>query len=206
MKKHHLLILLLILQYSAVAQDFTTVDSFFYGKVASRQLAGAVTLVARGGEILHFHSYGYMDAEQSVPMDKNALIPIASMTKVATSIGILILQEDGKPNIDDPVEKYLPQFRRLKVYVQPDSPATEDPAVKPIIRHLLNHTAGFGYGGKSYDEAGFREWNKPLSEFVDKITALPLAFQPGTNWKYSYSYDILGYLIEAVPASHSTVS
>jgi CubicO group peptidase (beta-lactamase class C family) len=181
-----------------MAQDFSAVDSFFSGKVAEKQLAGAVTLVAREGEIVHFRPYGYRDIEQSLPMDKNAVIPIASMTKIFTSIGILILQEEGKLTIDDPVEKYFPQFRHLKVYVKSGSLETEDLATKPTIRHLLTHTSGFLYGGKSYDEAGFREWNRPLSEFTNKITAIPLAFQPGTNWKYSYSYDVLGHLIESL--------
>jgi CubicO group peptidase (beta-lactamase class C family) len=190
--------LLLILQYPVTAQDFSAVDSFFSGKVTEKQLAGAVTLVAREGKIIHFRPYGYRDIEQSLPMDKNAIIPIASITKVFTSIGILILQEEGKLTVDDPVEKYLPQFRHLKVYVNSDSPETENLTTKPTIRHLLTHTSGFLYGGKSYDEAGFREWNRPLSEFIDGITAIPLAFQPGINWKYSYSYDVLGHLIEAL--------
>lgn len=198
MKKYYLLALLLVLHYFVEAQEFTAIDSFFCEKVEGKQLAGAVTLIAREGKIVHFNSYGYMDVEQSIPMDKNAIIPIASMTKVMTSIGILILQEEGSLDIEDPVEKYLPQFRHLKVRINPDSYETEDVIIKPTIKHLLNHTSGFLYGGQSYDESGFRDWNKPLPEFVDKITAIPLAFQPGTKWKYSYSHDILGYLIEVV--------
>jgi len=196
--KLYLFICLLLLQFSVTAQDFSAVDSFFSEKVEQKQLGGGVALIAREGEILYFRPYGYMNIEQSILMDKNAIIPIASMTKVITSIGILILQEEGKLNIDDPVENYLPQFRYLKAYVSHDSPEAEDLTIKPTIRHLLNHTAGFLYGGKEYDEAGFKEWNHSLSEFTDKITAIPLHFQPGTKWKYSYSHDILGYLIEVV--------
>lgn len=198
MSKCYLLTFLLVLYYPAEAQVFTAIDSFFCKKVEEKQLAGAVTLVAREGKVLHFNSYGYMDVEQSVPMDKNAIIPIASMTKVMTSIGILILQEEGLLDIDDPVEKYIPQFSHLKVRIKPDSPETENLIIKPTIKHLLNHTSGLLYGGQNYDEAGFREWDKPLPEFADKITTIPLAFQPGTSWKYSYSHDILGYLIEVV--------
>ena len=186
MRKCYLLTLLLVLYYPAEAQEFTAIDSFFCEKVEEKQLAGAVMLVARKGKVLHFNSYGYMDIEQSVPMDKNAIIPIASMTKVMTSIGILILQEEGLLDIDDPVEKYIPQFRHLKVRIKPDSPETEDLIIKPTIKHLLIHTSGFLYGGQNYDEAGFRNWNKPLPEFVDKITAIPLAFQAGKSGKYSY--------------------
>ena len=196
--KYYLLTFLLFVQYCVVAQDFFAIDTFFSEKVEQKQLAGAITLVARNSEVRHFRSYGFMDIEQSLPIDKNALIPIASMTKLMTSIGILILQEEGKLNIDEPVENYLPQFRHLKVYIKPEEPKTEKLATKPTVRHLLNHTSGFAYGGKNYDEAGFKEWNRPLSEFIDKITAIPLAFQAGTNWKYSYSHDILGYLIEKV--------
>lgn len=198
MRKCYLLTLLLALHYFAEAQEFTAIDSFFCEKVEEQQLAGAVTLLAREGKILHFNSYGYMDVERSVPMDKNVIIPIASMTKVMTSIGILILQEEGLLDIEDPVEKYLPQFCHLKVRIKPDSSETEDLIIKPTIKHLLNHTSGFLYGGQSYDEAGFRDWDKSLPEFVDKITAIPLSFQPGTSWQYSYSHDILGYLIEVV--------
>ena len=153
--------------------------------------------MAREGKILHFSPYGYMDIEQSLPMAKNAIIPIGSMTKIMTSIAILVLQEEGKLSIDDPVDKYIPQFQYLKVGL-PNSSATEELMVAPTIRNLLNHTAGFAYGGKEYAEAGFREWSRLLSEFVDKIATFPLRFQPGTQWKYSYSHDILGYLIEEV--------
>ena len=196
--KYCVFALCLLLQHFVAAQDFSPIDSFFSEKTGEKQLAGAITLVARGNEILHFRSYGYMDIEQSAPMDNNAIIPIASMTKLMTSIGILILQEEGKLNIDEPVEKYLPQFRQLKISINSDASETEELDTKPTIKHLLNHTSGFAYGGKSYDEAGFREWNRPLPEFIDKITAIPLAFQPGTNWQYSYSHDILGYLIEKI--------
>jgi len=192
------LIFFLLARLSVVAQDFSVIDSFFSEKVVIKQLAGAVTFVARENEVLHYRSYGFMDIEQAVPMDKNAIIPIASMTKLMTSISILILQEEGRLNIDEPVEKYLPQFSHLKVYVQPNTSETENITTKPTIRHLLNHTAGFVYGGASYVEAGFSNWNRPLPEFIDKITAIPLAFQPGTNYRYSYSHDILGYLIEKI--------
>lgn len=198
MKKQYLLLCLLLLQQTVIAQDFSAVDSFFASKVSEKQLAGAITLVARDGEILHYRSYGYMDMEQFIPMDKNTILPIASMTKVITSIGIMMLQEEGKLNIDDAVEKYLPQFRHLKVLVKPDSPEIEELMIKPTIKHLLNHTSGFLYGGKSYNKAGFDKWNEPVSEFVNEITAMPLAFQPGTEWKYSYSHDILGHLIEVI--------
>lgn len=196
-KPFYLLICLLLFQAISTAQDFSAVDSFFSEKVKQKALAGAVALVAREGKILHFSPYGYMDIEQSLPMAKNAIIPIGSMTKIMTSIGILVLQEEGKLSIDDPVDKYIPQFQYLKVGL-PNSSATEELMVAPTIRNLLNHTAGFAYGGKEYAEAGFREWSRLLSEFVDKIATFPLRFQPGTQWKYSYSHDILGYLIEEV--------
>ena len=209
MKKCYLLILLLLLQYPAVSQNFSAIESFFFEKVKQKQLGGVVALVAREGKILHFNTYGYMDVERSVPMDKNAIIPIASMTKVITSIGILILQEEGKLNLEDPIEMYLPQFCNLKVCVKPDGTETESVVTKPTIRHLLNHTSGLVYSGgntlpdKQYVEAGFREWNKPLSEFINGIVVIPFAFHPGTMWKYSYSHDVLGYLIEVV--SNSTL-
>ncbi|NDV58783.1 serine hydrolase [Bacteroides sp. 519] len=204
MQKYNFLVLLLLLQYSVAAQDFSVIDAYFSEKVADKKLAGAITLVVQDGEILHFTPYGYMNVEQSIPMDKNTIIPIASMTKVITSIGILILQEEGKLSIDNPIEKYLPQFRNLKVYTNSNTSETEDLSTKSTIRHLLNHTSGIVYSGgntltdKLYTEAGFREWNRPLPEFIDKITGIPLAFQPETKWQYGYSHDVLGYLIEVV--------
>jgi len=126
MKKYILFICLLLLQFFVVAHDFSAVNSFFLGKVRQNELTGEITLVAREGQIVHFHPYGSMDVDKSILMDKDAIIPIASMTKVATSIGILIFQEERKLNIDDPVEKYLPAFHNLKVYIKHKSPGTKN--------------------------------------------------------------------------------
>lgn len=192
MKKRHLLAGLLLWAGAAVsAGNFSAVDSLLMGKISEGSVGGAIALVARDGEIRHFRPYGQMDVGRALPMDRSAIIPIASMTKVVTSIGVLILQQEGKLDIDDPVENYLPQFRNISV-------RGEALVTKPTVRHLLAHTAGLEYGNAAYSEAGFPEWNGTLSEFVDRITDMPLAFQPGTAWKYSYCHDILGLLIEEV--------
>jgi CubicO group peptidase (beta-lactamase class C family) len=126
------------------------------------------------------------------------------MTKVITSIAILQLHEKGDLNIDDPIEKYIPDFKDIKVLEHPDSTAIHDLKTKLTIRDFLRHTSGMVYsGGKSftdklYKEAGFREWNDSLALFVKKVTEIPLAFQPNSNWRYSYSHDVLGYLVEIV--------
>lgn len=206
-----LLILLYVGLYPVISYSqgpttnrFTNVDSYFNGLVGSKQLAGAVTLISIDHKTEHLKSYGLLDIENAIPMKDDALIPIASMTKIVTSIAVLKLVEEEKLQLDDPVEKYIPEFQNIKVLVNPESTETEDLKLKPTIRDLLRHTSGMVYtSGKTvtdslYLEAGFREWNGSLRDFVVKVTEIPLAFQPNENWVYSYSHDILGYLVEVV--------
>jgi len=180
------------------------VDSFFCDKIYKKQLAGAITLIAKDNKIQYLKSFGYLDIEKSLSMNNDVIIPIGSMTKIITSIAVLILYEDGKFLLNDPIEKYLPELGNLKVLIDPDSILTENLKSKPTIRDFLRHTSGMVYFGgntitdKLYRESGFRNWNKSLQEFVKKVSEIPLAYQPGTKWKYSYSYDVLGYLVEVV--------
>lgn len=210
-KTRILLILLFVVSYSAkcisqekAANRFVSVDSYFNELISKKQLAGAVTLISIDHKIDHLKSYGMLDIENAIPMKDDVLIPIASMTKIITSVAVLKLYEDGKLDMDDPVEKYIPEFQNIKVLVNPKATQTEDLKSKPTVRDLLRHTSGMVYtSGKTvtdslYLAAGFREWNASLYDFVKKTTEIPLAFQPNTNWVYSYSHDILGYLIEVV--------
>jgi CubicO group peptidase (beta-lactamase class C family) len=214
MNKNRLILVFLVLGFTQLdclsqnnkiqADSLTLIDSYFKKNINEGKLAGAITLIAENGKIQHLKAYGYKDIIDSVAMDTDLLIPIASMTKVITSIAILQLHEKGDLNIDDPIEKYIPDFKDIKVLEHPDSTAIHDLKTKLTIRDFLRHTSGMVYsGGKSftdklYKEAGFREWNDSLALFVKKVTEIPLAFQPNSNWRYSYSHDVLGYLVEIV--------
>ena len=211
----HILLGLIILvgciqgQNKISASDFyddrlSNIDSFFCDKVNNKQLAGAVSLIAKDNKIQYLKSFGYIDIEKSLPISNDVIIPIGSMTKVITAIAVLKLYEDGKFLLNDPIEKYIPELKNLKVLINSDSLLTEDVKSKPTIRDFLCHTSGMVYFGgrtvtdKLYREAGFRTWDKSLQEFVKKVSEIPLAYQPGERWKYSYSYDVLGYLVEVI--------
>ena len=185
-------------------KSLNLIDSYFENIINKGKLAGAITLLANKEDVRHFKAYGYSDIEDSIVMSTDLLIPIASMTKVITSIAVLQLDEKGIINIDEPIEKYIPEFKKVKVLSGPDSSLIEDLKVKPTIRDFLRHTSGVVYsGGKSYVEkqyrkVGFGKWNEPLDEFIRKLTEIPLAFQPNEKWSYGYSHDVLGYLVEKV--------
>ena len=180
------------------------IDTYFNDQIDANKLAGAITLIAINGNTEQLKSYGQLDIADSIKMNKDVMIPIASMTKIITSIAILQLQESGQLNIDDPIDKYFPEFRNIKVLVNPDSSTTEELKHKPTIRDFLRHTAGMVYTGGNtyadslYKEAGFRTWNGSLDGFIKKVSSIPLAYQPNQNWIYSYSHDVLGYLVEIV--------
>jgi len=217
MNKNRIVIVFLIIVNSQIdclsqktilnEDSLSQIDSYFDSIVNEGKIAGAITLIAKNGEVHHLKAYGYKDIVDSEVMDTGILIPIASMTKVITSIAVLQLHEKGKLDIDDKIEKYIPEFNQIKVLKYPDSSITEDLQTKLTIRDFLRHTSGMVYsGGKSYTdklyrESGFREWNSSLPSFVKKVTEIPLAFQPNSDWRYSYSHDILGYLVEIVSSS-----
>jgi CubicO group peptidase (beta-lactamase class C family) len=200
------------------AQRLERLDDMLNGHIQKGELAGTVVLIARHGKVAFFKSYGLMDIEAQKPMPLDGIFRIASMTKVATAVSVLILYEEGRFLLNDPVAKYLPEFRVMKVLApgpgpkngttagQGKNPAPQtEPAARPItIRDLLRHTSGLVYsdGGtivdQEYIEAGFRTWGGTLAEFVEKIAQLPLVSQPGTQFHYSYSFDILGHLVEVI--------
>lgn len=175
-------------------------------------IPGAVALVARRGKIAYFESFGMRDLETSSPMQKDTIFQLYSLAKPITSVGLMMLHEQGRIYLGDPVSKYIPEFKGLKVGVESIDPATGEktfssvPAQSEITIHdLLRHTSGLIYGfmGKSkinmmYKEAGVGSHDQTLEEMVMKISKLPLAFQPGTRWAYSRSTDVLGRVIEIV--------
>jgi CubicO group peptidase (beta-lactamase class C family) len=160
-----------------------------------------VTLLARHGKVVHSKTFGKQDLEKGTPIQKDTIFRIASMTKPITGVAMMILFEEGKWRPEDPIARHVPEFADLKVL---GASGTLEPANHPpTMGELMTHTAGFSYGGlggalpvdKLYVEARLTQ-STSLHEFVVKLGKLPLAYQPGTRWLYSYSVDIQGYIVE----------
>jgi CubicO group peptidase (beta-lactamase class C family) len=177
--------------------------------VAGGKLAGGVLWVGRRGQAAHVYAFGQRDVESQSPMREDTMFRIASQTKALVSTATLMLQEEGKLLISDPVSKYLPEFRETTVAVPKASGGYDIvKARRPItIRDLLTHTSGVGYGGgpaaDRWEAAGITGWyfadrEEPIRETVSRMASLPFEAQPGERWVYGYSTDILGALIEQV--------
>jgi CubicO group peptidase (beta-lactamase class C family) len=164
-----------------------------------------LVLVARQGEIIYLDKYGFQDIATKTPIEFNTIFRIYSMTKPITSVAFMMLFERGLVRLEDPVSKYIPQFKQVKVYGK-DGKLID--LVREITIHdLLIHTAGLSYGGieetkipvdELYDEANLFEPGIDLEEMVQRIASLPLAYQPGTVWHYSVATDVVGRLIELI--------
>jgi len=174
-----------------------------------QRMSGAVALVLRNGQSVFFEAAGYRDVEAGEPMTHDTIFRIASQTKAIVSVGIMILQEQGKLLISDPVGRYLPEFMETTVAEpRPDDSYEIVPAVRPMtIRHLLMHTSGvsYGYGTASelWEDAGIQGWyfahrDEPVRETIRRMAALPMESHPGDRYVYGYSTDILGAVIEEV--------
>ena len=176
------------------------------GYVDEGLLAGVVTMAARDNKIVHFESVGYRDVEAQAPMSNDALFRIYSMSKPVTGVALMILYEEGKFRLADPVEKFLPELKDLQVYAGTDDSGniiTEPQGHKMTIRELMSHTGGLSYGifaaspvDTKYVEAGLLDNGDTLEEFTTKLGQIPLKHQPGTTWEYSVSVDVQGYLVE----------
>ncbi len=191
------------------ASRLDRLGAVFEGYTHDGQLAGAVVLVVRRGQVAYFEAFGQRDRESRSPMREDAIFRIASQTKALVSVGIMMLQEEGELLLSDPVGKYLPEFARTAVAVlEDDGGYTVVDAERPItIRHLLTHTAGISYGhGIARDrwaEAGIQGWyfadrDEPVSATISRLAALPFECQPGQCRVYGYATDILGVVIERV--------
>ncbi|MGB2624670.1 MAG: serine hydrolase domain-containing protein [Candidatus Acidiferrum sp.] len=174
-------------------------------EVDQKQLPGIVTLLARHGKVIDFRTYGLRDAASGAPMTKDTIFRDFSMTKPVTGVAMMILYEEGKWLPSDPISKFIPEFAHLKVCKGVDAAGNmilEDPVHAPTMQELSTHSAGFVYGffgntpvDKAYQQAGVMQ-SKTLQEFIDKLAKIPLAYQPGTEWVYSASVDIQGYIVE----------
>jgi CubicO group peptidase (beta-lactamase class C family) len=179
---------------------------------AKNAMPGASIMIARHGKVAYFEATGALDPKTKAPLTKDAIFRIYSMSKAITSVSAMMLFEEGKVALSDPISKYLPQFTRLKVGVEKvDATSGEKSldlvnAVRPItIEDLMRHTSGITYGffgttldKRAYNAAGVMKGDYTNAEFADRIAKLPLSYQPGTTWDYSHSTDILGRLIEVV--------
>ena len=173
-------------------EGLAALDKSFHGLVDDGRLAGVTTLVARHGKVVHFDAYGVQDIATGAPMKRDTIFRIASMTKPVTGVAMMILYEEGKWKLDDPVAKYIPEFADLKVK-GPDG--TLVPQTHPMtMAELMSHTAGFDVSGGYAPDVTDR--NQPLQAMIDKLAKLPLAVQPGADWRYGPSVNIQGYIVE----------
>lgn len=192
------------------AQRLQRIDTHFQRYVDDGRLAGWLVLVARDGEVAHLSTYGRRDIENDLPVEVDTRWRIFSMTKPITSVAAMLLYEEGRFELKDPVAKYIPSFEDVRVYRSGSAlnPVTE-PASEPMrIWHLLTHTSGLTYGfhhatpvDAMYRKNGF-EWGTPpgadLAQCCDAWAAMPLLFQPGAEWNYGVSTDVLGRVVEVV--------
>jgi CubicO group peptidase (beta-lactamase class C family) len=169
------------------------------------RIAGALTLVARRGKIAFLSPVGKMDRERGTAMRADTLFRIYSMTKPVTSVALMMLHERGAFQLGDPVHKWLPGWDQLRVYRYGQYPNfVTEPAERPMtVRDLLTHTSGLSYGilerthlDAAYRKLGIGEGKGTLSDMVEKLGSLPLAFSPGTRWGYSVATDVIARLVE----------
>lgn len=201
-------------------ERLSRLDAVIQAHVDRGEIPGAVVLVLRDGRAVHSAAYGYLDRESGKPMVRDAVFRVASMTKLVTSVAVLQLYEESLFNLNDPVSRFLSEFKEMRVAVSDPGggdgggaagepggdPLQTEPAKREItVRDLLAHTSGIIYGqgkgplDKMYQRSGaWTSRDKPLSEFTSKLAALPLAFQPGSRWSYGLSTDVLGRLVEVV--------
>lgn len=182
-------------------------DSLLQGHVNKGEIHGCIAYLFQKGEVVIYKPYGFMDIENKRLMEKDAIFRLASLTKILTATAALKLYEEGKFLLDDPVKKYLPEFAELRV-ISPECKNEDSLITLPLerdvtIRDLFRHTAGFGYGGddivgRLYAQKIIYTDDLTIQQFVNYITSVPLKFQPGRKWEYSYATSILGYLVEVI--------
>jgi CubicO group peptidase (beta-lactamase class C family) len=167
--------------------------------------AGIITLVARDGRLVDVQTYGYRDLEQKLPMERDTICRVYSMSKIITCVATLMLMEEGHFNLDDPAAKFLPELKEMKVWAggTQQEPKLEEFKRPITIKHLLTHTSGLLYDsgedelGKMWRSADL--WTGPgLTNFITKLAKLPLKHQPGDAYTYGVNQDVLGAVIERV--------
>ena len=173
-------------------------------EIAAGTLPGAVLAIARHGKLGYCEAVGHLDPAARTPMTKDAIFSIASMTKPLVSVGALVLSEEGRLMVNEPVAKYLPQLARMRV-AQCDGSAPVAPIRAMTVEDLMRHTAGVSYGRGTTALHARYPFSSDIAagkwagrEFLEQLAALPLHYQPGSAWEYSFGFDVLGLAIEAI--------
>lgn len=177
-------------------------------RIDEARLSGAVVMVAQDGEVLMHEALGYQNVEDQVPMSTDSIFRIFSMTKPVTGTALMMLYDEGKFTLDDPVEMHLPELAGMQVFVSQNEDGSweTEPAEHPMtVRELMSHTGGLLYTpplsngpiATAYAQAGIMNLpNYTLAESIPALADIPLAYQPGTQWVYSISVDVQGYMVE----------
>lgn len=192
-------------------QRLSRIDNLLEERVRNESIPGAVALIVRNGKIVYYKAFGYSDVDKKKLLKKDDIFRIASQSKAITSLAVMMLWEEGKFLLDDPVSKYIPEFKNpkiLKSFNAKDSSYTTEPAKGEItIRHLLTHSSGIGYaviGSPEFNAiyaragvpSGIGNHTQVLGEKMKILGTLPLRHEPGTAWTYGLNCDVLGYLVE----------
>ena len=180
------------------------VDVFLQSYVDQNKLAGFIAMAARRGELFYFNRFGMMDKEANKPMADDTMFRIYSMTKPIASVALMMLYEEGCFQLNDPVSKFIPGFKDMKVHEETAKGLVDlDREIK--VHDLLTHTSGLAYGligdppvDSLYLEAGVLSPDNSLKEMMDILVTLPLSFQPGSSWQYSIATDVIAYLVEVI--------
>jgi CubicO group peptidase (beta-lactamase class C family) len=195
------------------SERLAAIDDAMQAYIDQGKFAGISTLIACKGKVIHFGCFGKLDTNRGVPVQPDSLFRIYSLTKPIISVAALMLYEEGFFELDQPVYKWIPEFKNFRVWQESYSVngATSTLETDITFWHLFTHTSGLGYGwgeptdpvDKIYQEAQLINWTDlrlhyPLPELVRRVSALPLRTQPGTMWHYSLSHDVIGYLIETI--------
>lgn len=178
-------------------------------RVDANRLSGAIVMVAKDGEVQMHQAFGYKTVDDKVPMSTDSIFRIFSMTKPITGTALMILHDEGKFQLSDPVEKYIPEFANLQVFTELNadgSMASEPANHKMTIRELVSHTGGLLYTpplsngpvAAAYSKAGILGRDTTLAEQIPQLGDIPLGYQPGSQWVYSISVDVQGYLVEVL--------
>ena len=185
----------------SATSEITEVTAAVQKLIDDEKLSGAVVAVLLKGQMIHYKAQGLRDMEHNEPMQTDTLFRIYSMTKPITTVAAMMLWEEGKFKLDDPVYKYIPEFKDLKVY---QATKETDSGRAMTVRDLMQHTSGLTYGWgtdaveKMYGEKNVLDYDQPLSVMIDKLSGIPLLFNPGDKWNYSVSTDVLGYVVQQV--------
>ena len=187
------------------SQRLAKLDAYMAKVVADGRVAGMSTLLARHGQVVSEKTYGVRSLATGAPMTRDTIFRLYSMSKPITGVAMMMLFEDGRWQLDDPITKFVPEFKALKVMTGADADgrrSIQDMQRPPTMRELMSHTAGFGYGlsdqhpvDKLYREKGVLGANG-LADMIKRTAEIPLMFQPGTKWSYSSAVDIQGYIVE----------